>query len=239
MGLIFGAIVSVSFVEPIRLWWDLWLKWSLGIGMVVACCWNGAKLISKEKEIKPLPITRSGQFRLLPFFNLPLLTTITLLATGCVMLLGQVHWLQLWWITPLIGLGITLVLAALQTVPRLLRNWMNILLFPGIAAAICDKFVWSGLFWYLLTFLASLMAFGICLTKHGTKKESGWLLVIPPSRGQFQPVLKPDKSGLQVRWGSLFIIMVATLLIISSAAKWAWSGLPESEPTVKAPTSWS
>ncbi|MDC0143965.1 hypothetical protein OAK45_05480 [Verrucomicrobia bacterium] len=229
MGLIFGAIVSVSFVEPIRLWWDLWLKWSLGIGMVVACCWNGAKLISKEKEIKPLPITRSGQFRLLPFFNLPLLTTITLLATGCVMLLGQVHWLQLWWITPLIGLGITLALAALQTVPRLLRNWMNILFFPGIVALICDWLVWPDStnqpFWIVLGILSGLFALGICLTEV-KETESGWLLAPPPSRRQFQPVLKPDKSGLQVRWGSLLIIMTATLLIVASAAKWAWSGLP-------------
>jgi len=227
-GLIFGAIVSVSLVEPIRVWWDLWLKWSLGIGMVVAFCWNGAKLTSEEKEIKPLPVTRPGQFRMLPFFNLPLLTTITLLATGCVMLLGQIHWLQLWWITPLIGLAITLALAALQTVPRLLRHWMDILFFPAVVAAICDKFVWAGVFWYVLAFLASLLAFGFCLIKHGTKKESGWLLVIPPSRRQFQPVLKPDKSGLQVRWGSLLIIMAATLLLVASAAKWAWSGLPES-----------
>ena len=127
---IWSHVISVSLVEPIRFWWDLWLKWSLGIGMVVACCWNGAKLISKEKEIKPLPRTRPGQFRVLQFFNLPLLTAITLLATGGVMLLGQFHWLQLWWITPLIGLGITLALAALQTVPRLLRHWMEILFFP-------------------------------------------------------------------------------------------------------------
>lgn len=229
MGLIFGAIVSVSFAEPIRFWWDLWLKWSLGIGMVVACCWNGAKLISKEKEIKPLPRTRPGQFRVLPFFNLPLLMTITLLATGCVMLLWQFHWLQLWWITPLIGLGITLALAALQTVPRLLRNWMNILFFPGIVALICDWLVWPNSpnqpFWIVLGILSGLFALGICLTEV-KETESGWLLAPPPSRRQFQPVLKPDKSGLQVRWGSLLIIMAATLLIVASAAKWAWSGLP-------------
>ena len=242
IGLIFGAVISVSLVEPIRFWWDLWLKWSLGIGMVVACCWNGAKLISKEKEIKPLPRTRPGQFRVLQFFNLPLLTAITLLATGGVMLLGQFHWLQLWWITPLIGLGITLALAALQTVPRLLRHWMEILFFPGIVALICDWLVWPNSpnhpFWIVLGILSGLFALGICLTE-GKKTESGWLLVIPPSRRQFQPVLKPDKSGLQVRWGSLLIIMAATLLLVASAAKWAWSGLPESEPTVKAPTSLS
>ena len=229
MGLIFGAIVSVSLVEPIRFWWDLWLKWSLGIGMIVACCWNGAKLISKEKEIKPLPRTRPGQFRVLQFFNLPLLTAITLLATGGVMLLGQFHWLQLWWITPLIGLGITLALAALQTVPRLLRNWMNILFFPGIVALICDWLVWPNSpnepFWIVLGILSGLFALGICRTEV-KETESGWLLAPPPSRRQFQPVLKPDKSGLQVRWGSLLIIMTATLLIVASAAKWAWSGLP-------------
>jgi hypothetical protein len=229
IGLIFGAVISVSLVEPIRFWWDLWLKWSLGIGMVVACCWNGAKLISKEKEIKPLPRTRPGQFRVLQFFNLPLLTAITLLATGGVMLLGQFHWLQLWWITPLIGLGITLALAALQTVPRLLRHWMEILFFPGIVALICDWLVWPNSpnhpFWIVLGILSGLFALGICLTE-GKKTESGWLLVIPPSRRQFQPVLKPDKSGLQVRWGSLLIIMAATLLLVASAAKWAWSGLP-------------
>ena len=229
IGLIFGAVISVSLVEPIRFWWDLWLKWSLGIGMVVACCWNGAKLISKEKEIKPLPRTRPGQFRVLPFFNLPLLMTITLLATGCVMLLWQFHWLRLWWITPLIGLGFTLALAALQTVPRLLRNWMNILFFPGIVALICDWLVWPNSpnepFWIVLGILSGLFALGICRTEV-KETESGWLLVIPPSRRQFQPVLKPDKSGLQGRGGSLLIIMTATLLIVASAAKWAWSGLP-------------
>ncbi len=231
IGLIFGAVISVSLVEPIRFWWDLWLKWSLGIGMVVACCWNGAKLISKEKEIKPLPRTRPGQFRVLQFFNLPLLTAITLLATGGVMLLGQFHWLQLWWITPLIGLGITLALAALQTVPRLLRHWMEILFFPAIVALICDWLVWPNSpnhpFWIVLGILSGLFALGICLTE-GKKTESGWLLFIPPSRSQFQPVLNPDKSGLQVRWGSLLIIVAATLLLVASAAKWAWSGLPES-----------
>ena len=228
-GVDIWCIVSVSLVEPIRFWWDLWLKWSLGIGMIVACCWNGAKLISKEKEIKPLPRTRPGQFRVLQFFNLPLLTAITLLATGGVMLLGQFHWLRLWWITPLIGLGITLALAALQTVPRLLRNWMNILFFPGIVALICDWLVWPNSpnqpFWIVLGILSGLFALGICRTEV-KETESGWLLAPPPSRRQFQPVLKPDKSGLQVRWGSLLIIMTATLLIVASAAKWAWSGLP-------------
>ena len=238
MGLIFGAVISVSLVEPIREWWDLWLKWSLGIGMVVALFWNGAKLIPKEKDIKPLPRTRPGQFRALPFYNLPLLTAATLLTAVCVMHLWQIHWLHLWWIAPLTGLGVTVALAALRSLPRLLRHWVEILFFPSVVAIICDWIVWPGNFWPVLAVLAGLFALGNCLTEN-RKTVSGWLLVIPPSRRQFQPVLKPDKSGLQVRWGSLLIIMAATLLLVASAAKWAWSGLPESEPTVKAPTSWS
>ncbi len=250
MGLIFGAIVSVSLVESIRFWWDFWLKWSLGIGMVVACCWNGAKLISKEKEIKPLPRTRPGQFRVLPFFNLPLLMTITLLATGCVMLLWQFHWLQLWWITPLIGLGITLALAALQTVPRLLRNWMNILFFPGIVALICDWLVWPNSpnqpFWIVLGILSGLFALGICLTEV-KETESGWLLAPPPqpspipARAQTRQIWPPSPLGqpayhhdrdptpccfrrqMGLEWIAWYPMGYTTL----------------GEPTVKAPTSWS
>ena len=238
MGLIFGAIVSVSLVEPIRYRWDHWLKWSLSIGMVVALCWNGAKLIPKEKDIKPLPRTRPGQFRALPFYNLPLLTAATLLTAACVMHLWQIHWLNLWWIAPLTGLGVTVALAALRSIPRLLRHWVEILFFPSVVAIICDWFVWLGSFWPVLVVLASLFALGNCLTEN-RKTVSGWLLIIPPSRREYQPVLNPDKSGLQVRWGSLLIIVAATLLLVASAATWAWSGSPESEPPVKAPTSLS
>lgn len=242
MGLIFGAVVSVSFVDPIFYWWDLWLKWSLGIGMVVALFWNGAKLIPKEKNIKPLPRTRPGQFRTLPFYNVPLLTAATLLAAAGAIHFWHFHWLHLWWIAPLTGLGVTVALAALRSFPRLLRQWVEILLFPSVVAIICDWFVWPHSshqpFWIVLGILSGLFALGICLTE-GKKTESGWLLVIPPSRRNFQPVLNPDKSGLQVRWGSLLIIMAAILLLIACAAKWAWSGSPEPEPTVKAPTSLS
>ena len=229
MGLIFGAVVSVSFVEPIRFWWDLWLKWSLGIGMVVALFWNGAKLIPKEKEIKPLPRTRPGQFRALPFYNLPLLTAATLLAAVCVMILWQVHWLQLWWIAPLTGLGVTVALAALRSIPRLLRHWVEILFFPSIVAFICDWFVWPGDFWPVLGVLAGLFALGNCLTEN-RKTVSGWLLIIPPSRREYQPVLNPTKSGLQVRWGSLLLVVSAILLLLVSAARWAWIGSPEAQP---------
>jgi len=238
MGLILGAIVSVSLVEPIRNWWDIWLKWSLGIGMVVALFWNGAKLIPKEKEIKPLPRTRPGQFHALPFYNVPLLTAATLLAAACVMHLWQIHWLHLWWIAPLTGLGVTVALAALRSLPRLLRHWVEILFFPSVVAIIFDLFVWRGNFWLVLGVLAGLFALGNCLTEN-RKTVSGWLLITPPSRRKFQPVLNPEKSGLQVRWGSLLIIVAATLLLVASAATWAWSGSPESEPPVKAPTSLS
>ena len=229
MGLIFGAVISVSLVEPIREWWDLWLKWSLGIGMVVALFWNGAKLIPKEKDIKPLPRTRPGQFRALPFYNLPLLTAATLFAAACVMHLWQIHWLHLWWVAPLTGLGVTVALAALRSLPRLLRHWVEILFFPSVVAIICDLFVWRGNFWPVLAILAGLFALGNCLTEN-RKTVSGWLLVSPPSRRKFQPVLNPEKSGLQVRWGSLLIIVAAALLILGTAAKWAWSGAPENPP---------
>ncbi len=229
MGLIFGAVVSVSLVEPIREWWHLWLKWSLSIGMVVAFFWNGAKLIPKEKDIKPLPRTRPGQFRALPFYNVPLLTAATLLAAAGVMHLWQIHWLHLWWIAPLTGLGVTVALAALRSLPRLLRHWVEILFFPAVVAIICDVFVWRGNFWLVLGALAGLFALGNCLTEN-RKTVSGWLLITPSSRRKFQPVLNPEKSGLQVRWGSLIIILAAAFLLIGTAAKWAWSGSPADAP---------
>ncbi len=228
LGLIFGAVVSVSQVEHIRHWWDLWLKWSLGIGTLVGVCWKGTKLLPDEKNIKVLPCKRPGQFRALLFYNQPLIIGFTVTVVLFLKVVKPFHWVHLWWIGPLAGLGVLAVLTVIKGYPRLLRHWVKSLFFPAMVAVVCDWFVWPDYdwaFWAVLAVLYGMYAFGECSVEN-QKEESGWLLLAPPNQRDFQPVLNHTKTGLQVRWGSLLLIAVTTIILLAAAAKWTWSGTP-------------
>ena len=231
MGIIFGAVVSVSQVEHIRHWWDLWLKWSLGIGLLVGVCWKGTKLLPDEKDVKALPAKqRPGQFRALLFYNQPLIIGFTLGVVAFLMVAFQFHWVHLWWMGPAAALGVVIVLAVLRGFPRLLRHWVRILFFPAMVAMVCDWFVWAEIewtFWAVLAVLSGLFAFGTC-QPDAHKEESGWLLLTPSNRRDFQPVLNHTKTGLEVRWGSLLLIAASILLLLAAVVKWTWSGKPPS-----------
>jgi MFS family permease len=225
IGLILGAMISVWRVEPIRHWWDLWLKWTLSLGLVAAAFWKQGELGEKVEDVRPLPKETQAKLDHVMMFNLPLLAGFALpMALGLLVLTG-LSWLNIGWLAPSAALGLLLVVGLLMKYPRLLRHWQEIIFFPGIVAFICDWLVWGNSFWFVFGGLAALFAFGKVLTQP-KDTESGRLLIFPPRRRDYRPVRTWEKDSMEIRWSGLLAMTAFILLTFAAAGKWVWSGTP-------------
>ena len=223
MGIVFGAFVSVWLVKPIGDWISYWLKWTLGVGLVVAVFWKQGRLGKKVENVRPLPRKNQTKLDHVMFFNMPLVAGLTVpVALGILAVTGA-SWLNIVWIALLVGLGIFLVMGLLMKYPRLLRHWQEIIFFPGIVAFICDWMVWENSFWYVFGVLAGLFAVGKVMTQP-KDTESGRLLVFPRRSRDYRPIIFPDQTGVQIRWGGLVAVVSFSLLMLFATGKWVWSG---------------
>ena len=117
MGIVLGVTVSVwrtdqLLVETIGDWISYWLKWTLGIGLVVAAYWKWGKLHQTVKNVRPLPAHIQMKLGHVMIFNMPLVAGLTLPAAFGILLVNGIPWLHVVWIAPLAGLGISLGLVA-------------------------------------------------------------------------------------------------------------------------------
>ena len=223
-GLVFGAFVSVIKVEPVQYWLHLWLKWTFVFGLITGFVWTRKNGKGKEKVKRP-PSTRPVEFSSMVWFNLPLLMVFAaLLAVGGVLLAGTT-WLHLWWLTPIAFIVATMLVAASRHLPRLITIWWWIVVVPAVVAALCDWMIWDETFWMIFWVLVGA---GIVLEQlNNTDGEwsSHCLLVLPESKGDYRPVIQPDRSGVQVRWASLLGIMLVLLVLLISSGFFVWNGL--------------
>ena len=226
MGIVLGAFVSVWRTQlPIGDWISYWLKWTLGIGLVVAAYWKWGKLHQTVKNVQPLPAHTQMKLGHVMIFNMPLVAGLTLPVAFGILLVNGIHWLHVGWIAPLTGLGIFIGMGMLMNFPRLLRHWLEIIFFPGIVAFIC-WIPWDNSFWYVFGVLTALFALGKVMVQH-KDTESGSLLIFPqgPHRG-YSPVLNPKADGLEIRWSGLVAVMSFVLPTLAAAGIWVWSGEP-------------
>jgi hypothetical protein len=223
MGIVFGAFVSVWRVEPIGDWFSYWLKWTLSLGLVVAAYWNQAKLGKKVENVRPLPRKNQTKLDHVMFFNMPLVVGLAVpVALGILVVTGA-SWVNFGWVAPGAAAGLFLGANLLMKYPRLLRHWQEIIFFPGIVAFICDWMVRDNSFWYVFGVLAALFAVGKVMTQP-KDTESGRLLVFPRKSRDYRPMVFPDQTGVQIRWGGLVAVVAFALLMLFATGKWIWSG---------------
>ena len=197
---------------------------SLGIGQAVAYCWGGAKLVEPKLQVPKIQ-QRKGKLNLpaLMVFNMPFLFVLGgLLWAGAIVLFG-ISWKFLWLGLPLgilLALGLSI---GTRIFPRMVRYWQNILCMPAIAAFVLDWLVWDGFFWLGFIGLAGLMALGARKTKSTTVDEDhGWMLILPEHRGDYQPIINPNRNGLDVRWFQLGTVCLVILALVISAGSFVW-----------------
>jgi|GEM_PF-1132197 len=197
---------------------------SLGIGQAVAYCWGGAKLVEPKLQVPKIQ-QRKGKLNLpaLMVFNMPFLFVLGgLLWAGAIVLFG-ISWKFLWLGLPLgilLALGLSI---GTRIFPRMVRYWQNILCMPAIAAFVLDWLVWDGFFWLGFIGLAGLMALGARKTKSTTVDEDhGWMLILPEHRGDYQPIINPNRNGLDVRWFQLGTVCSVILALVISAGSFVW-----------------
>lgn len=223
MGIVFGAFVSVWRVEPISYWFSYWLKGTLSLGLVVAVFWKQGKLGKKVENVRPLPRKNQTKLDHVMFFNMPLVAGLTLPVALGILIVTGASWMNFGWVAPGAAAGLFLGANLLMKYPRLLRHWQEITFFPGIVAFICDWMVWDNSFWYVFGGLAALFAVGKVMTQP-KDTESGRLLVFPRRSRDYRPMILPDQTGVQIRWGGLVAVMSFVLLMLVAAGTWVWSG---------------
>ena len=156
---------------------------------------------------------------------MPLLMVFAaLLAVGGILLAGTT-WLHLWWLTPIAFIVATMLVGTLRHLPRLIMIWWWIVVVSAVVAALCDWMIWDETFWMIFWVLVGA---GIVLEQlNNTDGEwsSHCLLVLPESKGDYRPVIQPDRSGVQVRWASLLGIVLVLLVLLISSGFFVWNGL--------------
>jgi len=58
-----------------------------------------------------------------------------------------------------------------------------------------------------------------------TEESVEGILILPEKRGDYRPVIKPDRNGVQIRWASLLGIVLVVLMLLSSSGLFVWNGL--------------
>ena len=223
-GLVIAALgVAFRGMPASEVCWSFAIG-SLGIGQAVAYCWGGAKLVEPKLQVPKIQ-QRKGKLNLpaLMVFNMPFLFVLGgLLWAGAIVLFG-ISWKFLWLGLPLgilLALGLSI---GTRIFPRMVRYWQNILCMPAIAAFVLDWLVWDGFFWLGFIGLAGLMALGARKTKSTTVDEDhGWMLILPEHRGDYQPIINPNRNGLDVRWFQLGTVCSVILALVISAGSFVW-----------------
>ena len=223
-GLVIAALgVAFRGMPASEVCWSFAIG-SLGIGQAVAYCWGGAKLVEPKLQVPKIQ-QRKGKLNLpaLMVFNMPFLFVLGgLLWAGAIVLFG-ISWKFLWLGLPLgilLALGLSI---GTRIFPRMVRYWQNILCMPAIAAFVLDWLVWDGFFWLGFIGLAGLMALGARKTKSTTVDEDhGWMLILPEHRGDYQPIINPNRNGLDVRWFQLGTVCLVILALVISAGSFVW-----------------
>jgi hypothetical protein len=189
--------------------------------------------VNKDRKVPVLPLKKP--VKMLPtkwvpapafiLFNLPLLIVLgCLLALLPVVFGAPARWLWLYF--PL-GIAVAIALSALvKRHPRLLRRWRELVFFPALVAMALGLFFGSDSFFIIFLLVLGMMVVGVSSTNSQKTEESvEGILILPEKRGDYRPVINPDRSGVQIRWASLLGIVLVVLMLLSSSGFFVWNGL--------------
>ena len=236
-GMVLGGLGYAWFQAPLSDWVGLFLKRGLVWGQLVAVFWWSSTFwsikVNKDRKVPVLPLKKP--VKMLPtkwvpapafiLFNLPLLIVLgCLLALLPVVFGAPARWLWLYF--PL-GIAVAIALSALvKRHPRLLRRWRELVFFPALVAMALGLFFGSDSFFIIFLLVLGMMVVGVSSTNSKKTEESvEGILVLPEKRGDYRPVINPDRSGVQIRWASLLGIVLVVLMLLSSSGFFVWNGL--------------
>ena len=158
-------------------------------------------------------------------FNLPFL-----IVSGCLLALLPVvfgtsaKWL--WFYFPL-GVAVAIALSALvKRHPRLLRRWRELCSYPALVAFTLDMLVWNDSFFIVFPLVMGMIVVGVSFSDSSKTEEAvKGMLILPEKRGDYRPVINPDRNGVQIRWGSLAGVVTVVILLLISSGFFVWNGL--------------
>ena len=235
-GIVLGGLGYAWAQEPLSDWVGLFLKRGLVWGQLVAVFWWSSTFwsikVNKDRKVPVLPLKKP--VKMLPtkwiptpafiLFNLPLLIVLgCLLALVPVVFGAPARWLWLYF--PL-GIAVAIALSALvKRHPRLLRRWRELVFFPALVAMALGLFFGSDSFFIIFLLVLGMMVVGVSSTNSQKTEEAvKGMLILPEKRGDYSPVIHPDRNEVQIRWGSLIGVSSVVIMLLISSGSYLWSG---------------
>ena len=236
-GIVLGGLGYAWDQAPLSDWVGLFLKRGLVWGQLVAVFWWSSSFwsikLNKDEKVPVLPPKKS--VKMLPakwvpapafiLFNLPFL-----IVSGCLFaLLPVVFGVSAKWLWLYFPMGVAAAIAISALVkrhPRLLRRWRALAFYPSLVAMSLGLFFGSDSFFIIFLLVVGMMIVGLSSTNSKETEESvEGILVLPEKRGDYRPVINPDRSEVQIRWGSLMSVSLVVIILLVSSGLFVWHGL--------------